>query len=362
MLHTLPDERRLANDRWADAGSIQNSSRVSYWGQHCIALTFALVACYNTFSATARPAADSGEPLQTFLRLASGDLSISNALVHFRFNRLEPPILVQFRQQHNAFFARQFCTSEHPENTFCLKDQACGRWEDEYWYYEPGGSPTPLLYQARHTQTDTNSMAYSLHNATFSPLLTLFRTSGISLDRSASIAWRDGRFCVLEGQGHTVEYPRVEYQSGLPVLIELTRSVGERRIPTTLEYGYDAAVGPAGVPVTTRERNGVEIDVQACTLLPAGHVMDKRVFDVPAVLRQPPVGQVVHSNKVDYYVLSDGRLSAMDASRPEREMAQETFGRRFFVVGVAAVTLCVLPLWIALQRRWTKQQTQREER
>ncbi len=58
---------------------------------------------------------------------------------------------------------------------------------------------------------------------------------------------------------------------------------------------------------------------------------------------------------IDYFILEDGRMSVMDRRLPERELAQEAFSTRSYVIGLLAIMAALLPVWLIVRGRMDKQ-------
>lgn len=291
------------------------------------------------------------EAMRPIVRFMTGQTAVSNAIVEVRFD-VNPPVFVQCRDQANAYYIRLLASPQDAATPVSSDDQVCGRWNHSYWYHEPNDILGPTLYRTEDTRGSTNSMAFQRQAAYLKALLTGFRTLGLTPDSTARLEWDEVNIVLHDVFRDQVIVPRFLMKDGIPSGFELTRVIDGIACDLAIDFEYQAASGAPNIPSAAISRgHAMDITVHSLTLLPEGRTLPNSLFAIPEVLRGDSIAQVLYTNGMDYSVLRDGRLFAMDARLPEREIAQRDFGRRFFIGGVILLTLCLLPLLIAARRK-----------
>lgn len=341
---------------WISIGQVVGDIGLHHPGVRCTAIlvaacvVIAWAAALTTWGGSAgRISPDGSEAFDTFRTFVTGKTAVEYALVEITLNPREADRLFAFAYDSQAFFAREYCTNKHDPNELCMRDKLCGQRGGHYWYYN-GDIQNPLLYTS-FSPEDTTAGAYGGVETYFKILAGMFQTYGLSDQGLNSLVFRDGLFTVDKQAKNFFITAQIQVDpqglvtSAEHVIVGLhnkKRFVDKDRIL----FCYDTTEARTlGLPTSARmEGRNFQIRVLELRLLTPAEQLVEPPFVPMGLLSSTNINRVIHSNKTDYFLLADGRLSSMDGRIADREIADLQAARRFFYVGLSILIALLLLL------------------
>ncbi len=280
--------------------------------------------------------------------------------------------LYEFRFQSNGFFARISRARSFSE-TFALEDTACGRLDDDYWFYSYTPPPAtnappvpPILRRYHLNPSDTYSVSYQSVNKLLLTRFRLFTSMGIAGDGNpGKLEMTSSNEIVYQIlRQKLVLDARLSYSNSLPILATLKTSGPDGLLATQIiSYRYEPGIARGCIPARI-EGVGFSIQVMRLDFSESGLPSSDGDFLPPDSLRADKnLVTQVYSNSIDYVYAKNGKLLTRysydpAARRSNSQMEQKalssglslnevnpTFhlgGRRFVILAVFGVSLGIL--------------------
>mgnify|MGYP003381761953 CR=1 FL=1 len=286
---------------------------------------------------------------EQFRSFVTGETAVKYALVEMTAGRSATPQLFAFAYDTNAFFGREYCKREHDLNDGCLADKVCVRTLDRCLYYD-GTSSIPVVYTSSSVD-DTSAGAYGGFSNYFRIYAGLFQSYSISDQGTNALRYVDGRFSTVaptpNSQNSQCVATIILDAHGLAKEADVFRTAQGHGVKERVLYAYNSAESrKSGIPSSSMiQGGGFSVTVLALELLPHGERLPDPLFIPNSLFTSTNISRVIHSNKMDYCLLPDGRLSSMDGRSPDREMADVRAGRFYFYMGTLTLFVLGAVLW-----------------
>lgn len=306
-----------------------------------ILLTLALAKTVGSPSEIGPPPAN---PFESFLSFVTNLPPINDMVVEVEFGF--KPQRYQFRYQQDAFFGRLLGSTNSAADADCVLDSMCGRWKDDYWYYDP---TSKTLHEYHFAQNDTNASGY-VGQVDFKTCLGLFQSFGSSDQGLNSLFWHNDRLTFVDTFRHCTNYLTLHLSNGVPRSASMERTMDGGTAHFVSAWSYDTNVAPLGIPVAVNLDHSEQkwIRLRTLTLGSQDRPLPRESFFPSCLFTNQTIARIAHTNSADYLV-KDGKMSPWSVQA--EELAERKTARTGLFMGLLFVTLLVVPAWLAFSKR-----------
>lgn len=244
----------------------------------------------------------------SFLSFATNLPPISNMVVDMSLGA--SPMRLQFRYQEDAFFGRQLNSTNPAADIDWIRDEMCGRWRNDYWYYDPASR---TLHEYRFARNDTNASAY-VGQMDFRTYLGKFQSFGSSDQGPNSLFWNNGQLAFVDAYRHCTNYVTLHLSNGVPSSASMERTMDKGRTAHfEAQWAYDTSVAPSGIPVAVKlgHDDWQWIRLRTFALGSPASPLPKELFFPSNLFTNQRIAHILHTNSADY-VVNRGKLSPLE--------------------------------------------------